>query len=219
MAAVTSERTSFTVRLVDRPAYAPELLALAAVDTLGPAALAWVRRVRAVYPSATPDGLARLATERSVRLGTAGGAASAAAGLFAPLAGLSVLAVSQASLVLRLAAAYGLDPTHPDRAVDLLVLTGVHADDEAARAALAAAQAAEPEHLLHRSGGLALPGSLVAWAGGWLSLRLASRVLPGAALVAAVANGSAAAERLAARAVARYRGRQSQSNHSAGSRA
>jgi hypothetical protein len=132
-----------------------------------------------------------------------------------------VLALTHAGLVLRLAAAYGLDPTHPDRAVDLLVLTRVHPDDESARAALAAAQSTEPEHLLHRVTDTSLrrAGSLAALAGGWLSVRLASRLLPGAALVAAVAGGSAATERLAARAVARYRQHQSQVNHSSGSRA
>ncbi|MCW3840775.1 hypothetical protein ONA70_11755, partial [Micromonospora yasonensis] len=46
---------------------------------------------------------------------------------------------------------------------------------------------------------------LAAQAGGWLGLRLASRLLPGAAMLTAAAGDSAAAERLAARATAFYR--------------
>ncbi|WP_278187485.1 hypothetical protein [Micromonospora sp. R77] len=46
---------------------------------------------------------------------------------------------------------------------------------------------------------------LAAQAGGWLGLRLASRLLPGAAALAAAAGNTAAAERLAARAVGAYR--------------
>ncbi|GAA2718000.1 hypothetical protein ACFY2R_05335 [Micromonospora olivasterospora] len=46
---------------------------------------------------------------------------------------------------------------------------------------------------------------MAAQAGGWLGLRLASRLVPGAAALAAAAGDSAAAARLAARAVAAYR--------------
>lgn len=200
---------AITARLLDHPGHAPELLALAAVRTLGPTARAWAGQLRASYPAATPDGLARLATQRFVRIAAAGGAATAASGLVAPLAGLATLAWVRAGLVLRLAAAYGQDPTDPERAVDLLVLTGVHPDDETARRALAAAREAprdvdRPWQRLteadwHRSAPLATRTA------GWLSLRVASRLLPGAAFLAAGASGSTGAQRLAARAVARYR--------------
>ncbi|MEV7228560.1 hypothetical protein AB0M79_16265 [Polymorphospora sp. NPDC051019] len=198
-----------TSRLVDHPGFAPELLALAAVRRQGPAAAAWAERLRAEYPTATPDGLARLATRRFVRLAGAGGAVSAAAGLLAPLAELAAVAWTQTDLVLHLAAAYGHDPAHPDRAVELLVLTQVHPDETFARAALDAALGARPDgrvparRAAEAAWRLATP--LVAQAGGWLALRLAARLLPGAALLAATAGDSAAAQRLAARAVARYR--------------
>ncbi|WP_329106029.1 hypothetical protein OG792_34325 [Micromonospora sp. NBC_01699] len=197
-------------RLFEHPGFTPELLALAAVRTFGPTAEAWSARTRGSYPTATTDGLARLVTTRFVRLAGAGGAASAAAGLFAPLAELAVVSWTQAELVLHLAAAHGLDPTHPERAVDLLVLTQVHPDDRSARDALDAAIAATPDGDgggLHRlaEAGWRLAAPLTAQAGGWVLLRLAARLLPGAAMLAAAAGDSAAAQRLAARAVTRYR--------------
>ncbi|MEV4631366.1 hypothetical protein AB0J90_34350 [Micromonospora sp. NPDC049523] len=199
-----------TARLFEHPGFAPELLALAAVRALGPAAAAWAARTRASYPTATPDGLARLVTTRFVRLAGAGGAASAAAGLFAPLAELAAVSWTQAELVLHLAAAYDRDPTDPERAIDLLVLAQVHPDDGSARDALAAAVAATPDGDgggLHRlaEAGWRLAAPLAAQAGGWVMLRLAARLLPGAAMLAAAAGDSAAAQRLAARAVTRYR--------------
>ncbi|MGC4859763.1 hypothetical protein [Micromonospora sp. DT41] len=212
-----------TARVLDHPGFAPELLALAAVPALGPGAAEWAERLRARYPDAPADGLARLATRRYVGAAAAGGATAALAGLFAPVAELVSVLWTQSNLVLHLAAAYGQDPAHPDRAVDLLVLTQVHPDPESARAALAAAQAAgDPvEEAWPRAAEAAwrLAAPLTAQAGGWLALRLASRLLPGAAVLAAALGDSAAAERLAARAVAAYRPRQSQSNHSRGSSA
>lgn len=195
--------------LLAHPGYAPELLALAAVGGLGPHARAWAERIRATYPAATPDGLARLATRRFTRLSAVCGAASAAAGLLAPVAELAAVAWTQAALVLHLAAAYGQDPTHPDRAADLLVLTQVHSTDEVARAALAAARQAGDgdDQPVHRAAEAAwrLAAPLAAHTSGWFALRLAARLLPGAAVLAATAGDSAATERLAARALARYR--------------
>ncbi|WP_255292767.1 hypothetical protein [Micromonospora sp. WMMA1996] len=196
-------------RLRDHPGFAPELLALAAVDALGPRARDWVEQVRRAYPQADADGVARLATRRFVRMAGTGGALAAGTGLFAPVAELTAVLWTQANLVLHLAAAYGREPAHPDRAAELLVLTSVHPDDGTARAALAAARAAdEPAdgpwgRVAEAAWRLATP--VAAQAGGWLGLRLAARLLPGAAALAAATGGTAAAERLAARAVARYR--------------
>ncbi|WP_431937344.1 hypothetical protein [Micromonospora sp. RP3T] len=211
-------------RLRDHPGFAPELLALAAVDALGPRARSWVEQVRSAYPAADADGVARLATRRFVRMAGTGGALAAGAGVFAPAAELAAVLWTQANLVLHVAAAYGRDPAHPDRAAELLVLTSVHPDDGAARAALAAARAADVPadgpwgRTAEAAWRLATP--VAAQAGGWLGLRLAARLLPGAAVLAATIGGTAAAERVAARAVARYRrAGQSQSNQDLGSSA
>ncbi|MBE1486278.1 hypothetical protein [Plantactinospora soyae] len=200
-----------TVRhVLDHPGYAPELLALAAVRELGPAALSWAARVRTAYPSATPDGLARLATQRYVRLAAAGGALSMATGLLAPFAELAVVTWAQAGLVLHLAAAHGHDPTAPDRAAELLVLTRVHPDGESARAALDAAAAAlrgGPDGSSPRlaEAGWRLGAPIVARSVNWLALRLAVRRLPGATTLVTALASSAATERVAARATAHYR--------------
>jgi hypothetical protein len=198
-------------QLLDHPEQLPELLAVSAVDVLGPGAADWASRLRESYPGASADGLARLATRRYVRLAGAGGAASAAAGLFAPLAGLATLIWTRAGLVLHLAAAYGLDPADPERAVDLLVLTEIHPDDDSARRALSVARrestdgAPAMRELAGAGSRLGVP--LALQAGGWLALRFTSRLIPGVALLAAGAAGAAGAERLAARTVTRYRNR------------
>ncbi|HEX5540033.1 MAG TPA: EcsC family protein [Micromonospora sp.] len=197
------------VRLLDHPGYAPELLALAAVQTFGPGAQDWAQKMKAAYPAATRDGLARLAAHRFSRFAVASGAASATAGLLVPLAGLTTLTWAQIGLVLHLAAAYGQDPTDPERAVDLLVLLRVHPDDKAARAALATARqiSADADEVLYR---LAEAGGRIATPatrryGRWVARRLAARLLPGVALVSGAVGGSSTVQRLAARAVARYR--------------
>ncbi|OKI58057.1 hypothetical protein A6A27_07115 [Micromonospora sp. CB01531] len=196
-------------RLLDHPGFAPELLARAAVEALGPRAGDWAERTRDRYPDADADGLARLATRQFVRLAGMGGALAAGAGLLAPVAELAAVLWTQANLVLHLAAVYGRDPGHPDRVVELLVLTQVHPDAGTARAALAAVTSAGAPadgpwpRAAEAAWRLATP--LAAQAGGWLGLRVASRLLPGAAPLAAAAGDSAAAERLAARAVSLYR--------------
>ncbi|MDG4778164.1 hypothetical protein O7614_00705 [Micromonospora sp. WMMD961] len=204
-----SELRAVAARVVDHPGFAPELLALAAVRALGPGAAEWAAQLRNRYPDASADGLARLASRRFVRSAGAGGATAALAGFFAPLAELTSVLWTHANLVLHLAAAYGKDPAHPDRAVELLVLTQVHPDAASAEAALAAAQAAgEPvEEGWPRAAEAAwrLAAPLTAQAGGWVALRLAARLLPGAAMLAAALGDAAAADRLAARTVAAYR--------------
>ncbi|SBT49365.1 hypothetical protein [Micromonospora auratinigra] len=196
-------------RVLDHPGFAPELLAGAAVAALGPRAGDWAERTRAAYPDADADGLARLATRRFVRLAGTGGALAAGAGLFAPAAELAAVLWTQANLVLHLAAVYGREPGHPDRVPELLVLTQVHPDLATARAALDAVRSAGAPvdgtwpRAAEAAWRLATP--LAAQAGGWWALRLASRLLPGAAPLTAATGGTAAAERLAARARALYR--------------
>jgi hypothetical protein len=210
------------VRLLDDPGHAPELLAAVAVRLIGPRAAAWADAVRSAYPAATNEGLARLATRRFVRLAGAGGLVAAGAGLFAPAAELAIAALTRAGLVLHLAAAHGHDPSDPARAAELLVLTQVHADEGAARAAVKAAAEAYERGAAHAPGpadadappltraaeaALRLAVPLAAETGGWGVLRLVARFVPGARVVAATGAQISAAERLAIRASAYYRRR------------
>jgi hypothetical protein len=201
---------AITPRLLDRPGHAPELLALAAVRAIGPQARDWATQTRATYPAATADGLARLATRRFVRMAGAGGAVSAAFGLLTPVVELTATAWAQAALVLHLAAVYGRDPLDAERAVDLLVLVGVHPSPEVARAALAAASEVDVED----EGAPALRAAEAAWrlalpltsqSRGWVALRMFARRLPGVVTVTAAVGAAAAVERLGYRARAYYR--------------
>ncbi|WP_213451178.1 hypothetical protein [Rhizomonospora bruguierae] len=179
-----------------------------AVRRWGPAAGEWVRQVRSAYPAADADGVARLATARAVRLALAAGG-TPVRGPVTVVAGVAALGYAQVRLVLRLAAAYGLDPAEPERAVDLLVLTRVHPDEESAARAVAAAEVGRPDRaasdvlLQEAVWRLATPAAAVS--ARWFARWVAGRIVPGGgSLVGLMLDGSAT-ERLAHRAVARFR--------------
>ncbi|MCI4063238.1 hypothetical protein MRQ36_11910 [Micromonospora sp. R77] len=50
------ELRAVRARMLEHPGFAPELLALAAVETLGPRAREWAERLREAYPDADADG-------------------------------------------------------------------------------------------------------------------------------------------------------------------
>ncbi|MFV2018506.1 hypothetical protein [Micromonospora sp. LOL_023] len=201
--------------LVTHAAYAPELLALAAVDRIGPAARDWAARLRDDYPTASDDALARLAARRFTRIAGAGAVASTVAGLLAPALELAAVGWAQAALTLHVSAAYQHDPTDRRRAAELLVLTGVHPDVEAARVAVDAAadDARRPadddgDPVLRFAGGAQRVVMAVAGTSrddGWSLLRLPARLLPGARALVAYGADTLLLERLAARATAHYR--------------
>src|SRR5690606_35833682 len=84
-------------------------------------AAAWVDWLRRTYPGAPADGIARLATRHAAWSGRAVAVIGAAGPVAVPVA-LPAAGWGRASLVLRIAAAYGSEPTHPDRADDLVEL-------------------------------------------------------------------------------------------------
>ncbi|WP_328463750.1 hypothetical protein OHA21_38825 [Actinoplanes sp. NBC_00393] len=108
--------------LLADPTHAPQTLATAAVETIGPRAQAWADSIRAAYPQATPESLARLATRRFARSAALRAGLGAVAGPYAPVALLTAAAITHAELVLHLAAAYGKNATDPQRADDLVRL-------------------------------------------------------------------------------------------------
>lgn len=203
-------------KLLADPAHAPELLALAAVQTIGPRARHWAATTTAAYPTATPTGLARLATRQFIRFGAAASVFGAVAGSYAALALVATRVLTEAELILHLAAAHGLDPTHRDRAVDLLVISGVHQTPAEAAEALAAIDGPEPT-----ASGL---GDAVWRVGrvfasrthGWTVLRVVNRYFPGVSMLGAVLTSAADAQATAARALSYYRG-QSQRSQESGS--
>jgi hypothetical protein len=189
-------------RIQANPGYAPEHLAVAAVDAMGPQARDWARDLRAAYPTADARGLTRLATVRFTRMARVAAVTSAAAGALAPAAELVGLAWVHSALVLHVAAAHGRDPTEPARAAELLVLLEVHPSLDAARGAVADADAArageapEPTRLI---------AAVVARARRWGLRRLARRLAPGAGGLLALAQATDATNRLAHRAARHYR--------------
>jgi hypothetical protein len=202
-------RTDAWAQLVADPAHGPELLALAAVQSIGPRAQEWVARTTRDYPNADRAALARLATSQFARAGSLGGVFGAVAGSYAPVVLTGTAAVAHAELILHVAAAYGMDPTASERAIDLLVLTRVHPDREAAEAAVAAAR--RPAYDEEGDGGglragVWRLGRLVSGQiGGWGVFRLINRYLPGVSVLAAFLSSRAATDSLAARANALYR--------------
>lgn len=199
------------------PQYAPEHLALEAVRRFGPEANRWAGQTRGARPGITPDALAELAVKRFTNLARLSGAVSGAAGLPGAIVDTGVLAWTQARMVLHVAAAYGADPVHRDRATDLLVLQNVHSAVEKARLALQVAAGRERSSELFSSGGeasasrvmLQLGVRLAKMAGVRSVKRMAAKVIPGASVVLGTWANSTATTNLARRAVEHYRGGQS----------
>ncbi|GHJ49145.1 hypothetical protein Cs7R123_64870 [Catellatospora sp. TT07R-123] len=195
------------------PQYAPEHLALAAVRRIGPQAAQWARAMRERHPSMHPDGLAQLAVQRFRWHGRLSGAATGAIGLPGAVLDVAGLAWTQSRLVLHLAAVYGIDPTVPDRATDLLVLQRVHKAGEGARAALGVA--AGREHIgaaVARVAGMStaramaqLSWRLARMAGVRAVRKVAAKAVPFAGIVLGAWVNSSAVNDVARRAIAQYR--------------
>ncbi|MEU4594657.1 EcsC family protein, partial [Micromonospora aurantiaca (nom. illeg.)] len=168
---------------------------------------------RALRPDAPPEHLADQAVRKFVNHARLSGAVSGAAGLPGAVIDVGVLAWTQARLVLHVAAAYGVDPAHPDRATDLLVLQRVHKVAETARLALGVAAGRERAGALFGSAGdralgrvmLQLGVRLARMAGVRAAKRMFAKVVPGAAIVLGTWANSSATKELADRTRALYR--------------
>jgi hypothetical protein len=187
---------------------AAELLALTAVARYSAGAASHVSWLRESYPNATQEGIARVAAHRFVRQSRNRGAVAGLAGPVAVLIDAGTLHALHAELILHVAAAFGLDPTAPERAAELLFLQGVHDSPTEAREAVRAA--VEP----HAGGSIGDPTRLSRPLVRTLMLgalrvgaRRAMRLVPGAgAVIGAIANARAT-EEVAMRALRFYRGR------------
>ncbi|WP_432824403.1 EcsC family protein [Dactylosporangium sp. CA-092794] len=194
------------------PEYAPEHLALEAVTRLGPRMAAELVKLQGQNPGAPPDALADMIIYRYVNQSRLSGAVSGAVPLAGAVLDVGVLAWTQARMVLMLAANYGADPAHPDRAVELLVLQGIHKYTQTARTALAVARGRERVDALLpaerpevRKVVLRLTLKLAQMAGVRAVKKMAAKVIPGAAIIlGGVTNGNATRD-LGARAITMYR--------------
>ncbi|MEU4568605.1 EcsC family protein [Micromonospora sp. NPDC023956] len=199
-------------RMRDDPQYAPEHLALEAVRRLGPEAARWAERARAEQPGVSAEALADQAVRRFVNRARLSGAVSGAAGLPGAVIDVGVLAWTQARMVLHIAAAYGIDPQHTDRATDLLVLQKVHKVAGTARLALGVAAGRERAGALFGGGSqpalgrvmLKLGVRLAQMAGVRAAKRMFAKVVPGAAIILGTWANSSATKDLATRSRALY---------------
>jgi uncharacterized protein (DUF697 family) len=204
---------SLWARMKADPQYAPEHLALEAVRRLGPEAQRWIAQVRAAQPGLDPDAVAGLAAKRFINYARLSGAVSGAAGLPGAVVDVGVLAWTQARMVLHMAAAYGADPTGPDRATDLLVLQGAHKVAETARVALGVAAGRErASRLFAPPSGRPLTGAMVKlgvklaqMAGVRAAKKVFAKMIPGAGMVLGTWANSAATKDLARRTRELYR--------------
>lgn len=124
-------------QLLANPANAPEVLAARAVGRLAPRAERDVRLIRERNPNATDRQLAVYFKRKYSRAARLEGAGTGAAGIFGLPVDLVALAWIQNRMVLSIAAVYGHDMTdHRERAVELLILQGIHNARETARIAI-----------------------------------------------------------------------------------
>jgi hypothetical protein len=194
------------------PEYAPEHLALEAVTRLGPKMAAELDKLKGQNPGAHPDALAQMIVYRYVNQSRLSGAVSGAVPLAGAVIDVGVLAWTQARMALMIAANYGADPAHPDRAVDLLVLQGIHKYTQTARTALAVARGREQVSALlpedrpeMRKVLVRLALKLAQMAGVRAAKKMAAKLIPGAAIIlGGVTNGNATRD-LGGRAVTMYR--------------
>jgi hypothetical protein len=120
-------------RIRAEPDRAPEHIALAAAERFGPAAEEWVRLAGGGH---SPEGLARTAFKKHVRLARLEGAALGLGGAYTAAPDLLGLIWIESRMVFYIAAAYGYDPRHPMRPAELLALHDVYSTPEEAREAL-----------------------------------------------------------------------------------
>ncbi|MBO1332818.1 hypothetical protein [Streptomyces sp. VRA16 Mangrove soil] len=124
------------------PLHLPELLASFAGRRLGPRAAASLQRAYRGHPDASRAELGAVVVSRGGRAVISEGAfVGGPFLLLIPFAFCAAL-LAQARLVMEVAGLDGRDPRDPERAVELLVLLGVHPDEEHARTALARATSA-----------------------------------------------------------------------------
>jgi hypothetical protein len=195
------------------PSYALETIALRAVDVHGAAAKAWMNDRSTI--SYSPDQLAKIAVKRSTNLARLEGATLGFGGFTTIAPDLAALVYILTREVVFVAAAYGQDPTHPDRVAELLVVTQVYETVQEAQAALERrgerlAVALAKQQVKRQLSGTGkrqrtLSERLVRYAGRRAAKRYGGRLVPGLGAVLGAIDNGAAARATGERAIAFYR--------------
>jgi EcsC family protein len=201
------------------PSYALETIALRAVEVHGAAAKAWLADGPPLQYS--QDQLARIAVRRATNVARLEGFSFGVGGFLTVAPDLAALVYILTREVVFVAAAYGHDPTHPDRAAELLVVTEVYDTVPQAKAALerrgqriaVALAKQQVKKQFGVSGGSArtLSEKLIRYGGKRAAKRYGGRLVPGlGAVLGAIDNGASARE-TGERAIAFYKPAQTDS--------
>jgi hypothetical protein len=188
-----------------QPDRAPELIALAAAERLGPGAERWA----AEHAGKPPNDLGRRAVRNHVRISRLEGATAGLVGAWGIVPDLAALAWLESRLVFHVAAAFGFDVRHPMRPAELLTLQGLYPTAQEAREALDGVGCHVA--LAYAEGKLAggderLRTRLLKMVGERVATRTAGKLIPGVASpIMAIQNGNAVAE-LGERALRFYGG-------------
>lgn len=199
------------------PSYALETIALRAVEVHGAQAKEWIAETKRLNYS--PEQLAKIAVKRSTNLARLEGGALGIGGFMTVAPDLAALVYILTREVVFVAAAYGHDPQHPDRAAELLVVTEIYDTVEDARAALERrgerlAVALAKQQVGRKLGAnqagkrqRTLTERLVRYAGRRAAKRYGGRLVPGVGAVLGAIDNGAAARSTGERAMAFYRPR------------
>jgi hypothetical protein len=196
-------------RLRADPIRAPEHIALAASDLHAPAAAAWAAEKRGRLGVGGPE-LARMAKRRHATMARFGGAATGVGGFITVVPDVVLLAWIQSRLVFFVAAAYGFDPHDRMRPAELLVLRGLYADPQTARAALDGIGKTIAEAYvggkIARDREQAMLSRLLLFVGKRTASRAARRLIPGIGMVFNAAANERDTRALADKAIKFYGG-------------
>lgn len=195
------------------PSYALETIALRAVEVHGAAANAWLADRSTIAYS--PEQLAKIAVKRSTNLARLEGGTFGLGGFTTIAPDLAALVYILTREVVFVAAAFGHDPTHPDRAAELLVVTQIYDTVEEAQAALdrrgeRLAVALAKKQVKDQLGGKGkaqrtLSERLIRYAGRRAAKRYGGRLVPGIGAVLGAIDNGAAARSTGERAIEFYR--------------
>lgn len=196
------------------PTYALETLAMAAVDVHGPAAAKWIATRGKIRYS--KEQLARIAIKRHANTARLEGAALGMGGFFTIVPDTAALAWILTREVIFVAAAYGLDPTDPRRAAEVLVVCEIYDSVPKAQAALdrrgerlvtALARTQVMNQLRGGKRDRSLGNKLVRYSGKKLAGKYGGRLVPGVGAVLGSIDNAGAVKATGDRAIAFYRSR------------
>jgi len=192
------------------PGHALETLVVYSVKVHGPGARRW--RENQPRRRRRPETLARAAIARSRRRARLEGVALGFGGSITLAPDMMLLVWILSQEVIYVSAAFGLDPTDPARAAELLVIGGMYKTVEEAQAALdrrgerlgVALAKQGVSGALSKAQFRSISQRLAIWAGG-KTVRFMSRgMIPGISAITGAIDNAAAADRLGDKAIAFY---------------